>query len=289
MPVHSMTAFARHTMQDAWGNGVWEIKSVNHRYLDISFRVPDIFRQFESAWREILRNTFSRGKVECRLTFMPSDSASADLLLNETLIKQLVKAHKRVTTFFDVVTPIKTFDLLRWPGVVEDTGELDEAVGLGLTEGLKHAAAELQKNRIREGNALQVIMSERLQEINTEVDKASQRVPMFLAAAREKLKEKVADLALKLDQERFEQEILFLVQKTDIQEELDRLNTHVNETQRVLEKGGAVGRRIDFLMQEMNREANTLGSKSIDSELTQAAVSCKVLIEHIREQIQNIE
>lgn len=286
--IHSMTAFAR--AEQAVDNGTlsWEIRSVNHRYLEPHLRLPDAFRELEGAIREALRKGLSRGKVECTLRFA-EDSAGRSMQVDNERASQLIAAAESVAALIKQPAPLNPLEILAWPGVlVGDSADLQTlntaALQLFLT-----ALTEMKAGRLREGEELARLINERLDLIADETATLRAQVPHMLAAQRQKILDRCAEMRVELDPQRLEQEIVMLAQKSDVAEELDRLSTHVSEVRRVLKSGGAAGRRLDFLMQELNREANTLGSKAFDTRSTQAAVNLKVLIEQMREQVQNIE
>ncbi|HAG93176.1 MAG: YicC family protein [Pseudomonadales bacterium] len=287
--IRSMTAFSRKELNAPWGTLSWELRSVNHRYLEVHPRLPDTLRDLENPVRESLRSTLSRGKVECTLKLKAENLAPTRLEINETYVKQLLEAANRLTHMTGDTSGLSVTDLLGWPGVVTtpeaDQSEIQQAA-LGL---LQEALQDFVANREREGQMLNDIIIDRLDKIDAQVTVVRQHLPEILQAQKEKLLARLEEISANVDQERLEQEIVYLAQKSDVDEELDRLETHVKEVRRALKQGGAVGRRLDFLMQELNREANTLGSKSINTLTTQAAVELKVLIEQMREQIQNIE
>ena len=284
----SMTAFARADRPLEGYGLVWEIKAVNHRYLEISPRLPDALRSLENAVRERCRKALVRGKVEVTLRYQ-QDASDADLELNEPLVKQLSEISRRVGDLVQHPGQVNPMEILRHPGVLS-TRELD--VDLLQRESLTlldEALQALIDTRSREGEQLGKLIEERLDGIITQVEIVKTAVPRIKEAQRERLRSRIQDVIDSPDPDRLEQELVLLAQKMDVDEELDRLLTHVTEVRRILKKGGHIGRRLDFLMQELNREANTLGSKSVDSETTAAAVELKVLIEQMREQIQNIE
>lgn len=290
MMVYSMTAFSRCELSTDQGNLAWEIRSVNHRYLEASLRLPESFRELEGPLRERLRKQLGRGKVECTLRFNPAGDIGTALHLNEELIDQLLNASRQLgNRLGDAAAPINPLELLAWPGVLAGTEADHSGLAAQASELFDQALSELKAQRAREGTELKVLLEERLSAISERVATLREMMPELLAAHRQKLIDRFAEAKLELDGTRVEQEIVMLAQKIDVAEELDRLDTHVNETRRVLAGNAAMGRRLDFLMQEFNREANTLGSKAIDSRSTQAAVDMKVYIEQMREQVQNIE
>lgn len=286
--IYSMTAFARSEVKKEWGTAVWEIRSVNQRYLETYFRLPEQFRSLEPVLRERFRKRLQRGKVECALRFTANDSAVTKLNLNEQLAKQVLHAADWVQSHGQS-TGVNPLDVLKWPGVIASEEADMDAIQADMLEGLDKAMNDFIAARGAEGETLKSLIEQRLDAIEVEAEKVAQRMPEILTWQREKIQARFEEAKLELDAARVEQEMILLAQKVDIAEELDRLNSHVAETRKILKKGGACGRRLDFMMQEFNRESNTLGSKSISTEITQSAVELKVLIEQMREQIQNIE
>lgn len=286
--IHSMTAFARFEVKGDWGNAVWEIRSVNQRFLETYFRLPEQFRGIEPLLRERFRKQLNRGKVECSLRFNANPAAKGELTLNEKLAKQLIQHANWVNeqTLNSQVNPI---EVMRWPGVMEAAETDISAIQAELLAGFDTALKEFIKARASEGENLKVMIEQRLNAITEQADKVNKQMPEIIEWQRNRITEKFAEAKIDLDSSRVEQELVLLAQKMDVAEELDRLNSHVSETQKILKKGGPQGRRLDFMMQEFNREANTLGSKSINTDITASAVELKVLIEQMREQIQNIE
>lgn len=286
----SMTGFARREAKLPWGTAVWEIRSVNHRYLEPSFRLPEDFREIEPQLREAMRKALQRGKVEASLSIQWEQGGESDLGLNMDKVSQLAKAAQQINALLGAAAaPVNALDILKYPGVIQKQ-ELDrEAMQAEVITLFDAALDGLIEHRTREGNELEQLILQRLDSVSAQVVKVRARMPEILAAQREKLQTKLAALQIELDPERLEQEIVILAQKADVDEELDRLDTHVIEVKRSLKQTDSLGRRLDFLMQELNREANTLSSKSIVSDTTQAAVELKVLIEQMREQVQNIE
>ncbi|MBQ4834383.1 YicC family protein [Pseudoalteromonas sp. MMG010] len=285
--IHSMTAYARREIKGEWGTGTWEIRSVNQRYLETFIRAPEQFRGMEPIIRERLRKNLQRGKVEVFLKFVANPSHVGELSINESLAAQLIKSAKWVQQQSN--GDINPVDILRWPGVME-TQELDmDSVNTALITGFDQVIEDFKSARADEGANLEEMITTRLEAILEQVSVVDTHMPEIAKWQREKLNQKLEDLQTDVDQSRLEQELIYLAQKQDVAEELDRLKSHVKETKKILKKGGACGRRLDFMMQEFNREANTLASKSINSDITNAAVELKVLIEQMREQIQNIE
>ncbi|MGY8775837.1 MULTISPECIES: YicC/YloC family endoribonuclease [Spongiibacter] len=286
--ISSMTAFAHRRSEHPWGTAIWELRSVNHRYLELSFKLPEGWRQLEPELRDRLRNALQRGKVECSLRLSLQDQ-NQQLQLNKTLAQQLLDTAHQLRTDIAHAAPIDVLDIMRWPGVMQ-SGELDgDTITKDLLAAFVDALDDQRANRQREGDELALLIEQRLSSISEIVTDLRARMPEIVSGQRDKLRSRLAELQAELDAERLEQEMALIAQKADVDEELDRLDTHVKEVRRVLKKGGAVGRRLDFLMQELNREANTLSSKAVVAESTQAAVELKVLIEQMREQIQNIE
>ncbi|MYM63845.1 YicC/YloC family endoribonuclease [Pseudomaricurvus sp. HS19] len=285
----SMTGFARQEANYPWGTLVWEVRSVNHRYLEPHLRLPELVRELEPAVREEMRKQLSRGKVEASFTYQLSGDSSQTLTVNESLLQQLSQALQHVDQQLPNPAPVSPLDVLRWPGMIGEYKIDREAVLEAALELFKKALAGLIDHRAREGAELQQLIETRLDGISEQVVQVRAMLPTILQSQRQRLLDKLTSIKAELDQDRLEQEMVYLAQKSDVDEELDRLDTHVTEVRRTLKQKGAVGRRLDFLMQELNREANTLSSKSIVSETTQAAVELKVLIEQMREQVQNIE
>jgi len=286
----SMTGFARREAKLPWGTAVWEIRSVNHRYLEPSFRLPEDFREIEPSLREAMRKNLQRGKVEASLSIQWEMGGEVEMGVNMDKVGQLARAAQQINHLIGSnAAPVSALDILRWPGVIQKQ-ELDrEALQADVLKLFDLALEGLIEHRSREGAELEQLILQRLDGVSAQVVKVRARMPEILAAQRDKLQTKLANLQIELDPERLEQEIVLLAQKADVDEELDRLDTHVIEVKRSLKQTDSLGRRLDFLMQELNREANTLSSKSIVSDTTQAAVELKVLIEQMREQVQNIE
>ncbi|WIM83923.1 YicC/YloC family endoribonuclease [Gallibacterium anatis] len=285
--IYSMTAFARHEIQAEWGCAVWEIRSVNQRYLETFFRLPEQFRALENTLRETLRQRLSRGKIECSLR-IELNQAKSGLNLNQTFARQVMEALHWIKTELNdgQINPI---DILRYPGVVEDAGVDVDEFSQELLAGFNALLDDFIAMRAREGEKLAQVISTRLQAIATEVTFVRNKMPEVLQWQRERLLQRFEEVQLQLEPSRLEQEMILLAQRIDVAEELDRLEMHIKETNNIINKGGVVGRRLDFMMQELNRESNTLASKSINTEITNAAVTLKVLIEQMREQVQNIE
>jgi len=283
----SMTAFARRETHQTWGSLSWEIRSVNQRYLEPSFRLPETLRDLEPKLRNELRQALSRGKLDITLKFHPAED-NAQLEVNTALLDQLITAADQIYNR----TPAASLDplrLLQWPGVMQSAKADEEAVKKAALQLFKEALTDLKAHRQREGEELAKLIEDRLEKISQHLVSAQNYLPEALEAWRTNLLERAKKLQIELDPARLEQETVLLAQKQDVMEELDRLTTHIKEVRRALTSQQPIGRRLDFLMQEMNREANTLGSKAISMEMTQVSVDLKVLIEQMREQIQNIE
>ncbi len=287
--IHSMTAFARAEERGELGLLAIEIRSVNSRHLEPGFRLPDALREREFAWRDVLRQRIARGKVEIGARYEPVNGLADGVRLDQELVQQLIAASREIEQLARHVGPLNPVELMRMPGVLK-TREPDQAAVLARADALlEQALNDFLAMRAREGSVLNGLIEERLQGICAEVDKVRERMPGILRHFREKLLARLTEVKAELAPERVEQEVVLFAQKLDVSEELDRLLAHVAEIRRVLAGGGAVGRRLDFLMQELNREANTLGSKAVTADSSWSSVELKVLIEQMREQIQNIE
>ena len=285
----SMTAFSRQQSEQEWGSLTWEIRSVNHRYLEVSLRLPDLFRGLENSIRGAVRKKLSRGKIECQLRYKAGESFQSELHLNRALIQKLIQANMEIEQLTGASTVLSSTEILRWPGVIQDQEFDITAIEKPAFELFGDALEDLVASRQREGEELKGFIQKRIASIRKIVSTVKTAMPEILAAQRQNLADKLDALKADLEPSRLEQEITLLAQKADVDEELDRLASHLNEVERVLSNAGQKGRRLDFLMQELNREANTLSSKSIVAETTLSAVELKVLIEQMREQIQNVE
>jgi len=285
----SMTAFARQELVKEWGVLTLELRSVNHRYLDISLRIPDELRNVEQKLRERIAEKLARGKVDVSLRFTKSESGNGDMLLDEALVQQIANASRTIDHILYNPGSVSSLDVLRWPGVIKpsklDSNELNTTV----LELLDATLKDMLQGRAREGEKLAELIQQRCTAISGVIKEVKKRLPEIMQLWREKLLKRIQDASVEVDENRLEQELVIIAQKTDVDEELDRLETHITEVERVLKSEKPIGRRLDFLMQELNREANTLGSKSIDTETTKASVDLKVFIEQMREQIQNVE
>ena len=287
--ISSMTGFAAASHESAQGSLGAELKTVNHRYLEFQTRIPEELRPLEPAMREAVAAKLTRGKVDCRVTYTPVSTAERSLVPDARAMASLQAAAKLVQRGFPDARPMSVAEVLHWPGVLADESlsadKLKEAV-LGLIE---RAIAELNQSRAREGAKLETVLRERLASMAQLVKQAQPLLPGAIKAFQEKLAAKIAEAGASPSDERVQQEIVLYAARIDVDEELQRLSTHIAEFLRVLDKGGACGKRLDFLCQELNREANTLGSKSVANEMTRVSVELKVLIEQMREQVQNIE
>ena len=286
--IYSMTAFARLEVKKDWGDAVWEIRSVNQRYLENFFRLPEQFRGLENTLREKLRQSLTRGKIECSLRIETKKQTNAELNLNKELANQVIQSLQWIKAQAGE-GEINLTDVLRYPGVVEAQEQDLDAISQDLLTAFDDLLKDFIAMRGREGEKLNDIIQQRLDAITVEADKVRSQMPVVLQWQRERLLQRFEDAQINLDPQRVEQEMILLAQRVDVAEELDRLQMHVKETTNILKKGGAVGRKLDFMMQELNRESNTLASKSINADITASAVELKVLIEQMREQIQNLE
>lgn len=285
--IHSMTGYARKEFKGDWGTAVWEIRSVNQRYLETYLRLPEQLRGLEPILRERFRKHLERGKVECNLRF-ESQTNAGQLQVNEPLAEQLIDNALWVIDRAGQ-GQLNPLDVLRWPGVMAAPEQDMDELNTRLLAGFDEVLGLFIESRQSEGDKLKAVIEQRLEGIQNEVTKVRAFMPQILDWQRQKLIDRLAEAKLELDPTRVEQEIILLAQRIDVAEELDRLGMHIAETHKILKKGGSCGRRLDFMMQEFNRESNTLGSKSINADTTQSAVELKVLIEQMREQIQNIE
>jgi len=287
--IHSMTAFARREGETPWGVLTWELRTVNHRYLEISPRLPEDLRTLEVQVRERVSSALQRGKVECQLRLQALARQASDFALNKELITRVVAATAEVDRMLDQPAAVNAVEILRWPGVIQAPQPDHEQMAAGALRVLDEALADLTATRAREGAKLKEMILQRCEGVAAQAAVAVRRLPEVRVRMREKLQARLTDIKAELDPLRVEQEMVLLAQRLDVEEELDRLAAHLEEVKRVLDKAGPAGRRLDFLMQELHREANTLGSKSGDVETTRASMEMKVLIEQMREQVQNIE
>ncbi len=289
----SMTAFARNQQSLDEGELIWEIRSVNHRFLELHMKMPEDFRASEMRFREILQQRLKRGKVECTLRFNASEQLTGTVNVNQQQAKSIVSACQQINDLLHQPSEVDPIEILQWPGVVQES-KLDIKPVLAVCEtGLDAALDDLIANREREGGRMRDLILQRCEAIREIVNQTRDKMPEIQARYQKKLHDRLDELNIEVNHDRLEQELVHLAQKMDVDEELDRLDSHLKEMNEVLSsttyRDEAVGRRLDFLMQELNREANTLGSKSADISSTNASVELKVLIEQMREQIQNIE
>lgn len=287
--IRSMTAFARQETQGEWGGLTCEIRTVNHRYLEPSFRLPEALRELENGFRDHLRKSLGRGKVDVGMRLQSSETADTGLVVNEKLAGSLNDAINHVNRMLDNPAHISAIDVLRWPGVLEREEQDLSPVKAAADEVFRRAVEDLVQVREREGERLRPLFDERLDAMAELVGRVRERMPQLLGAQEESLRERFRTASVELDPDRLSQEMVMLAQKSDVAEELDRLDAHLTEVRETLQRNDAIGRRLDFLMQELNREANTLSSKSIDADVTRIAVDMKVYIEQMREQVQNLE
>jgi len=285
----SMTAFSRSSDAQTWGSLVWELRSVNHRYLDVIIKLPEELRSIENELRTRLTRELKRGKIECNLRYQADEIQQAEIQVNEALADEVLKACQLINKKLHQPSELNVIDVLKWPGVL-DAPSIDLQPVINSAHQLfDEALNELCESRASEGQRLQALIEQRCSAMQQIVKDERARRPQIVQQTREKLQKKLAELKAEYDAERFEQELVYLAQKMDVDEELDRLDSHFVEIEKILKTSEPVGRRLDFIMQEFNREANTLGSKSTDINTTQASVELKVLIEQMREQVQNIE
>jgi len=284
----SMTAFARNTIEFSWGSVTCELRSVNHRFLETSFRMPETMREIEMSLREIARRALTRGKVDCsmQVNFNNSDaSVAADM----ALVRRTVDIAEKVAAELQNPAPVSPLDIMRMPGILKDQEIDTQDLHQAAKQTFKATVEQLLEGRQREGDKLADMIELRLSGIETQIALVRGELPGILEYQRQRLQEKLRDLKTQLDEDRLEQEMVIIANRADVDEELDRLEAHISEIRLALQSADSIGRRLDFLMQELNREANTLGSKSISTVTTQVSVELKVLIEQMREQIQNIE
>ena len=287
--IRSMTAFASCETEVDGYTLIWELRSVNHRYLDVSPRLPEAFRSLEAPVREAVAKHLKRGKLDCNLSVRKEKQGEEPIEINEERLNQLLNAASKIESGMNKFQAISPLDILRWPGIQSETREDFEPAHERAISLLNEALEQLVEMREREGANITEMVESRCELIYKQMVLAKNRLPEVQQQLREKLQKKINDLIEEPEQARLEQELVYFLQKMDVEEELDRLDSHVKEVRRILKQTEPVGRRLDFLMQELNREANTLGSKSADIQTTNVSVELKVLIEQMREQIQNIE
>jgi len=287
--MHSMTAFARGAIQDDWGSLVIEIKSVNHRYLDATIRLPDHCRHLEMVLREKIRDYLARGKVEINIRFVAGEATTNALRLNHPLLKQLLQVRAEIASELGNSPPSDPMALLQWPGIVlvdeVDYHQVNQAIIVLFESTLKQLCDERRK----EGEALKVFLLQHLTLLEQRTREIQKRLPQVLINYHKKLVDRITDINMDYEPNRLEQELILISQRTDVAEEIERLATHITNAREQFQKPGAIGRHLDFLMQEFHRESNTLGVKCNDVEISQLSVEVKVIIEKMREQIQNIE
>jgi uncharacterized protein (TIGR00255 family) len=284
-----MTAFAQARNDTECGEISCELRTVNHRYLEINPRLPEEIRQFEPKIRDLLAKRIKRGRVDCTMRLQPQSAYSQELGVNDALVAALISLASDVRQQGGDVEPIRVIDILRWPGVIKPTQIDSEQLQAAVIDVVSNALQDVIDTRTREGMRLADLVLDRVSAARTLVTRVKDVLPDINQTFRQRLQERLAEVREQLDPNRVEQEIVLFLQKIDVAEELDRLEIHLDEIQSVLSAEQPIGRRLDFLMQELHREANTLGAKSVDTATTQASVELKVLIEQMREQVQNIE
>lgn len=285
----SMTGFARTDQVADWGNLVCELKSVNHRFLDLSFRMPDSLRSHEHKLREQIRSSLTRGKIECSMSLKFNSDASSQLQLDKDVVQSYLDAAAQISGLVSGGQPINPIEVLQLPGVLGSLEIDQEALHSLASSAASEALTLLEQSRQREGDVLGQEVLSRTEQIRQLTAELIDVVPAIRQSQEEKIRQRLADTDIELNQDRLEQELVMLAQKMDVEEEIDRLNAHLDQIDELVASNQPIGRKLDFLMQELNREANTLGSKSQGLTQTNTAVEMKVLIEQIREQIQNIE
>ncbi len=287
--IRSMTAFSRVEERKDWGHAAIEIRSVNQRFLELQFRLPEALRHLEPDLRQATRKRLTRGKVEIQLHLELVAAVAPGIEINQGLAKALSSSIQELQQLTGLDGQIEWTRFLQWPDMTSMSTGINPELAGDITTLFDRALNELVSSRRREGKSLRAHIEKRLMAITDQVNQVNEQMPTIIAWQRDRIRHKFEDAQIKPDSERVEQELVMLAQKLDVAEEMDRMLTHIEEFQRILEEGGAIGRRMDFLLQEMNREVNTLGSKSVNTEMTAASVELKVLIEQIREQVQNIE
>jgi uncharacterized protein (TIGR00255 family) len=287
--IYSMTGYAIATKESSQGTLSLELRSVNHRYLDIQFRLPDKFRVLEPSMRELMTSQLNRGKVDCYMSFNQLSGNEDMQKINTELLQRLLELNRTVKTALSDAQSLSVADIIRWPGILKtDILPTDDLCNL-CKELLQTTLHEFTAARAREGEKLKILLLERLTKMRQLTAMASPLIPALVTAFQEKITARLNDAMINSENDRIRQELVLFASKIDIDEELSRLETHLDEVERVLIKGGVVGKRLDFLMQELNREANTIGSKSVDSDISKISMELKILIEQMREQVQNIE
>ena len=287
--IKSMTAFANGETEIDNLTINCELRSVNHRYCDITVKLPERLKYTEADIRSLITSQLKRGKIECSLSYKKIANTKQSITINEDALKALLHATLQIEEHMHTQQSFSALEVINFPGVQQEPEINKQLLLMGINNLIKETLKQLLTTRQREGEQLALLIEERCKKIKVFVGSANTRLPQVLTKIRTKIESRISELVTTPDFDRLEQEMVLLTQKLDVAEELDRLNTHVNEVLNVLKKDEPVGRRLDFLMQEMNREANTLGSKSADKEMTKISIDLKVLIEQMREQIQNIE
>ena len=287
--LRSMTAFARTELQHEQSGVQWEVRSVNHRYLDVGVRLPEDLRRLEPKVRERVGARLKRGKVDCTLRVLPAPGEAGGLLLDQDLAGRVANAARAVAELLSDPAPVSPVDILRWPGVVQAQAPDPELIERILLDELDRALSDLVAMREREGTRIAAMIRERLDDLGVEVDRVRELLPAIVQTYGERMRARIREFDAAVDDGRIEQELALIAQRMDVDEELDRLVAHADEIRATLERSEPVGRRLDFLMQELNREANTLGSKSAAVATSRASIDLKVLIEQMREQVQNTE
>lgn len=287
--IFSMTGFSAVAIELDSGSLALEMRAVNHRYLDIQLRVPDEFRILEQNFRELIAAQTTRGKIDCRVTFTPHASKQNPARINMLLLQQLAQWNTEIKSSLPTATDLSVADILHWKGILESKAPAADKLNENLLKLLQQALLEFNASRAREGEKLKQFLLQRVEQINAIRINVAPCIPATIKAFEAKLRMRLLEALGNHDDERVNQEISLFASKIDVDEELSRLHTHLSEIERVLAKGGNVGKRLDFLMQELHREANTLGSKAVDANVSRASIDMKVLIEQMREQIQNLE
>jgi len=287
--IRSMTGYARLERSTEFGTLSWELRSVNHRYLDLGFRMPDEFRSMEPAFRTQVSAVLKRGKIECGLRLTALPGTASPLTINMQVLDQLLAHTREIAEKLPAAAAPNPLEVLRWPGLLGEPETDPEPAQKAATELLGETLAQLSQNRASEGERIREMLITRCETMDEILRFVREKMPDVMSNLRQRLRDRIAQLSEEVDNERIEIELAMLAQKFDVDEEMDRLRSHLTEVRSTIDRDDPIGRRLDFLMQELNREANTLSSKSQDTEVTRAAVELKVLIEQMREQIQNIE
>lgn len=287
--IRSMTGYARLERTTKYGTLSWELRSVNHRYLDLGFRMPDEFRGMEPAFRTQVSAVLRRGKIECGLRLTALAGTTSPLTINMQVLDQLLALTREIAEKLPAAGAPNPLEVLRWPGLLGEPEKNPEPTQKAATELLGETLAQLSQNRESEGERIRKMLLTRCHAMDEIIQFVREKMPDVMSNLRQRLRDRIAQLAEDVDHERIEIELAILAQKFDVDEEMDRLSSHLTEVRSTIDRSDPIGRRLDFLMQELNREANTLSSKSQDTGVTRAAVELKVLIEQMREQIQNIE